>query len=165
MTFLFVAAYWVTPLTCWLLNAFGLKRRLHWLQLFILACIVGYAVLMLIVASHLISDALARQDIDATLVFGEGEASDAGLASAPMLGIPVTFVWTAINFIVFSVIEWSYRTDFRSIFRRNTQAEHAVELDPSDMIAPDTGTAYQPPPQREDSDEQSDARERRSRTD
>lgn len=145
LTFLFIAAFWATPLTCWLLNAFWLKRRLHWLQLFILACIAGYLSVMLIVACHGMKDALTRQDIDANAVFGEGEASDAGLALAPLLGIPVTFVWTTINFVALSVIGWCFRTDFRSILQRNAQAEHAVELESSEINSPDAGPPYQPP--------------------
>lgn len=79
-----------------------------------IAWMVGYADLLLLVGAQVVSDALTRRDIDATVVFGDGNGSDAGLALAPVLGIPVTLVWTAINFMAFSVIEWSYRTDFRS---------------------------------------------------
>jgi hypothetical protein len=108
---------------------------------------------MLVVASHVVSDALTRQNVDASVVFGEGEASDAGLALAPLLGIPVTIFWTAVNFIALSVIEWCFRTDFRSIFGRNAQAELAVELEPPKAIDPYTGNPYEPLRLREDDDE------------
>ena len=130
-----MAAHLATPLVCWLLNSFVLKRRIHWQRLFFQACVVGYLFLMLVVASRVVNDALARQNIDASAVFGEGESSDAALALAPMLGIPVTLFWTAVNFIAFSVIEWCFRTDFRSILGGNVQADHAVELEPSNATA------------------------------
>lgn len=109
-----------------------------WHRLFILACVVGYLVLMLVVFSQVVSDALARQNVDASVVFGEGEASDAGLALAPLLGIPVTIFWTAINFIALSVVEWCFRTDFRSMFSRDAPSEHAVEIEPSEEIERNT---------------------------
>lgn len=127
MAYLFVAAYWVNPLACWLISAFGLKRRLHWLPLFIFTCIIGYILLMLVVASHLLSNALVRRGIAAAAVVGESDASDAGLALAPMLGVPVTMLWTVINFGCFSIIQWSYRTDFRSMLRWKTSGDHSAE--------------------------------------
>jgi hypothetical protein len=127
LAYLFLTAFWVNPLACWLINAFGLKHRLGWMLLFIFTCIIGYILLMLVVASHVVSDALVRRGIDASVVVGESEASDAGLALAPMLGVPVTLLWTAINFGVFSIIQWSYRTDFLSMLRRNTKADHSAE--------------------------------------
>ncbi|MDA9856568.1 hypothetical protein N9D23_00480 [Rubripirellula sp.] len=134
MTALFVAAYLATPLVCWLLNSFLLKRRVQRYRLFIYACIVGYLVLMLVVASHAVKDAFERQNVDVGVVFGEGEASDAGLALAPLLGIPVTIVWTAINFIAFSVIEWCYRTDFRSAFGEKNRPRQIAENESTEAI-------------------------------
>ena len=89
---------------------------------------------MLVVASHAVKDAFERQNVDVGVVFGEGEASDAGLALAPLLGIPVTIVWTAINFIAFSVIEWCYRTDFRSAFREKNRPRQIAENESTEAI-------------------------------
>ncbi|MGB0596546.1 MAG: hypothetical protein ACPGLY_07655 [Rubripirellula sp.] len=91
---------------------------------------------MLIVASHVVKDSFERQNIDVGVVFGEVEASDAGLALAPLLGIPVTMAWTAINFIAFSVIEWCYRTDFRSVFGGGDRSRQIVENEPTEGIDP-----------------------------
>ncbi len=89
---------------------------------------------MLVVASHAVKDAFERQNVDVGVVFGEGEASDAGLALAPLLGIPVTIVWTAINFIAFSVIEWCYRTDFRSAFLEKNHPRQIAENESTEAI-------------------------------
>lgn len=91
---------------------------------------------MLVVASHVVKDALERQNINAGSVFGEGEGSDAGLALAPLLGVPVTIVWTAINFIAFSLIEWCYRTDFRSAFGEKNHPRQIAENEPTEAIDP-----------------------------
>ena len=91
---------------------------------------------MLVVASHVVKDALERQNINAGSVFGEGEGSDAGLALAPLLGVPVTIVWTAINFIAFSLIEWCYRTDFRSAFGEKNHPRQIAETEPTEAIDP-----------------------------
>jgi hypothetical protein len=123
LTSLLIVAYWTTPWICWLINAFVLKRRVSWTRLFMLTCIASYLVMMLVVACHLVHDALSRRGIDADIVIGESEVSDAGLALAPLLGIPLTLAWTAISFFILFIIDWSYRTDFRSLFRRNDQAD------------------------------------------
>ncbi len=136
MTVLFLVAYYATPLACWLLNSFLVKRRVPKLELFIFTCIVGYLVLMLVFVSQVAQDAFERQSIDAGAVFGEGEGSDAGLALAPVLGVPVTIVWTAINFIAFTAIEWCYRTDFLSAFGRKTPPQHIVEDDLAESSEP-----------------------------
>lgn len=178
---LLLIAYFATPLICWLLNALVLRRRIHWSLLFILSCVAGFVVLMVTVQ---VIDIEIQLEIDRHDIDGDGSisgnemtaeaeramqalTSDTGRALAPITGFPITFVWTAISFIVLAVIDWSFRTDFRSRLSRNAHTDHAVESESSDMLALDTGNPYQPPPKREDSDEQSaaHARQRRSRAD
>jgi hypothetical protein len=160
-------AYFATPLTCWLLNALVLRRRIHWSLLFILSCVAGFAVLMVTVQ---VIDVEVQLEINRHDTDGDGSisgsemtaeaeramhnlTSDTGRALAPITGFPITFVWTAINFIVLAVIDWSFRTDFRSLLSSNSQSEHAVRPESSEMIDPETGNPYQPPTQREDSHE------------
>ncbi|MGI9472003.1 MAG: hypothetical protein ACR2NZ_10745 [Rubripirellula sp.] len=119
----FLALHWAAPLICLLINTFVVKRGLSWLPLFVTSCIVTYAALMLVVGSQLVNDAFARLDINASGVFGEGHSSDAGLALAPVLGVPVTLVWTAVNFAAFAAIAFCVRM----IFPTNTQGAKAAE--------------------------------------
>lgn len=160
-------AFFATPLTCWLLYALVLRRRIHWSLLFMLSCVAGFVILMITVQviDIEIQHEINRHDIDGDGSISRSEmtaeakramhdlTSDTGRALAPITGFPITFVWTAINFIVLAVVSWSFRTDFRSLLRSNVQ--HAVESgepESPEMIAPDTGNPYHPPPLREDSD-------------
>ena len=96
---------------------------------------------MLVVASHLLSDELARRGINVTPAAGDGQASDAALALAPMLGIPVTLLWTALNFGVFSIVQWSYRTDFRAMIHGKPPTELPADVESSgDARVPGTET-------------------------
>lgn len=108
----FLVVHWVTPLICLVVNEFAWKRRLRWLPLFMTSCTITYLALMLVAASHILKDAFARRGIDASLVFGQGDASDAGLALAPVLGIPVAVVWNSVNFAAFGLITFCVRLVF-----------------------------------------------------
>ncbi len=119
----FLALHLAAPLFCLLINTFAVKRGLGWLPLFVTSCIATYAALMLVVGSQLVNDAFARRDIDASGVFGEGHSSDAGLALAPVLGVPVTIVWTAVNFAAFAAIAFCVRM----ISPKNTEGTRAAE--------------------------------------
>lgn len=121
----FLVIHWATPLICLFVNTMVLKRRLRWLPLFVTSCIATYIALMLVVASQLVNDAFARQDIDASLVFGQGDASDAGLALAPVVGIPVSFVWNAVNFAAFGIVLYCVGL----LFPRNTNLAEDSEKD------------------------------------
>ncbi|MCA9081002.1 MAG: hypothetical protein KDA58_10620 [Planctomycetaceae bacterium] len=113
MDFLIIT-HWLTPLACWLINTFAVQRRMSWGRLYLYACVMGYVIVLLIVGGQVISDALTRNGIDPAPVLGEGRGSDAGIALAPILGIPITMAWTALNFALFAGLEWAYRTLFGS---------------------------------------------------
>ena len=119
----FLALHFAAPLICLLINRFVVKRGLGWLPLFVTSCIATYAALLLVVVSQLVNDAFARHDVDASGVFGDGDSSDAGLALAPVLGIPVSLVWTAVNFAAFAAIAFCVRM----ISPRNTKGTRAAE--------------------------------------
>ena len=123
--------YALTPLISWLLNVFAFRRRIHWFVLFILACIAGYVILMLavqVVEAELERE-LYRHDVDGDGAFSENEitadaeramdavSSDTGRTFAPITGVPITFVWTSLNFITISVIDWLARVTVR-IYRQ-----------------------------------------------
>ena len=119
----FLALHWAAPLICLLINTFVVKRRLSWLPLFVTSCVATYTALMLVVGSVLVNDAFGRRDFDASALIGEGQSSDAGLALAPVLGVPVTLVWTAMNLAAFGAIVYCVRMISPRYFIQNSSED------------------------------------------
>ena len=156
-------AYAATPLCFWVFNTAVLRRRIHWLLLFILACVVGYIVLMIAVQTLEIEleRELYRHDLDGDGAFSENEmtaeaeramdawASDTGRSFAPIFGIPITIIWTTINLLAISILDWIARFVWRWIRGRNASAvsDSDDSADLQDAVAAVTGNPYQPPTQ------------------
>ena len=164
MTFLTLLqiTFWVMPLIFWLLNVLVWGRRIHWFFLLLLSSFAGFIVLMITVP---VIDSELQRQVDRHDINGDGSISgsertaearkamrdinsDTGRALAPVMGFPISVVWTAMAFTVIAVVDWTYRTDFRSFMRRTAEGEDDGDAG-SVVINPDTGNPYQPPPQRE----------------
>ena len=157
LSFFLTLIYASIPLVGWMINVFALKRRVHWLLLFTMCCIVGYVVLMFNVAAvnaELQRD-LARYDLDGDGGFTDQEmtpdaqramnavASDTGRALAPVTGIPITLIWTTINFIILALIDRVSRA-VMSLFRRVGHSE--ADGDPKPPVAVGhSDNPYHPP--------------------
>lgn len=143
----------------WTINVFALKRRVHWLLLFALCCVVGYVVLMFNVAAvnaELLRE-LDRYDLDGDGGFSDQEmtpdaqramnavTSDTGRALAPVTGIPITLIWTTINFIILTLIDRVLRA-VMGFFRRVDHSE--ADGDPKPPVAAtQSDNPYHPPSQ------------------
>lgn len=154
-------AYVATPLICWTVNATLLRRRVHWALLFVLACLAGYLVLMTAVQAveTELDRELYRHDRDGDGMFSEDEmtpeaeramdavTSDTGRTFAPITGIPITFVWTAINFAVLAVVDWTGRFIWRSIrgADRGPDSADAPKRGTRKELAVNPENPYQPP--------------------
>lgn len=150
--------YAATPLICWCLNACLGKRRIHWAILFVIAGITGYFVLLTAVQSmELALDAeLYKHDLDRDRSFSEDEmtieakramnrvTNDTGRSLAPITGIPITFVWTSLNFIVLGVVEFSGRWLW-SMFRRQKTVLAHLKSSQTSSVPLDTSNPYHPP--------------------
>lgn len=151
------AIYLATPLICWSLNACLRKRRLHWAILFVIAGVVGYFVLLAAVQAmeHALSVELYKHDLDGDRAFSKEEltadaelamerlTNDTGRALAPITGVPLTFVWTSLNFMILGFVEIAGGWLFSLLFRRNMERKEPV-TEPTE-IPSNTTNPYQPP--------------------
>ena len=150
--------YAATPLICWRLNACLGKRRVHWALLFVIAGITGYFVLLAAVqAMELALDVeLYKHDLDGDRSFSESEmteeakramnrvTNDTGRTLAPITGVPITFVWTFINFIVLGIVETIGRWLWSRLRRPKAELEKSISF-PTSSVPLDTSNPYQPP--------------------
>lgn len=159
LSFFLTLMYASIPLVGWMLNVFALNRRAHWLLLFMLCCLVGYVVLMFNVAAvnaELLRE-LDRYDLDGDGGFSDQEmtpdaqramnavTSDTGRALAPVTGIPITLIWTTINFMILALIDRVCRA-VMSLFRRVGQSE--ADGDPKPPVTVEqSDNPYHPPSQ------------------
>jgi hypothetical protein len=157
---LLVFAFAATPLSMWLLNVFMFRRRIYPIILFTLAFLIGYVVLLMAVAAldAELDYELHRHDIngDGALsgeeLTAEAEramdavTSDTGRNFAAVTGIPITFLWTTLNFTVIGVVDWLARAVIGLVSRYPRTKKVATV--PANEITPDTGNPYQPPRER-----------------
>ena len=149
------------PLTCWLINAVLLRRYVHWMLLFCLVWMSSYGILLLtvqVVEADLQRE-MYRHDLDGDGGFSEDEltveaqraidavVTDTGRRLAPVTGVPITFIWTTINFVAIYLTDWVARLVWRSMRGRRNRAGPAdlpgEELPGGAVL--ETGNPYQPP--------------------
>lgn len=147
-----------TPLICWCLNACLKKRRLHWALLFVLTGITGYVILLASVQAleHALEVELYTHDLDGDRSFSESEmtadaeramkrvTNDTGRTFAPITGVPITFVWTSLNFIVLGIVETSGRWFLSRLFPRKVELDKSRHVYAS-SVPLDAKNPYQPP--------------------
>lgn len=155
---LLTIVYLAIPAGAWTANALLGKRRWHWGLVFFAACVIGY--ITLIVTVQIINVELERElyefDLDGDGSFSESEMTadakramdavtiDTARAFAPITGLPITFVWATICFIVCSIFEWGVRR-LLTIFTRGASPE-SIAVPPNTVKATvDSGNPYQPP--------------------
>lgn len=69
--------------------------------------------------------------------------SDTGRALAPVTGIPITLIWTTINFIILALIDRVFRA-VMSLFRRVGHSEAGGDPKPP-VAAKQSDNPYHPP--------------------
>ncbi len=127
------------------MNAYVLPSRKHWFVPFVFASAIGYVSMLTgsQVGELELERAIERYERNGESHTPEAQramkdwASDTGRTFAPFLGIPITLVWTTINFAALSLVEWSFRTDYRSLFSRRATSVGANEPQSSDRISRD----------------------------
>ena len=143
----------VSPFVCWVVNAFVLPGRKRWFFPFVFASAIVYVSILAGAQAREfeLERAIERYERNGESQTPEAQkavnqwASDTGRTFAPILGLPLAFIWTTINFAVLAFVEWSFRTDFRSILNRHVQSPDADEPESPQRIEPDSGDPYQPP--------------------
>ena len=156
-----IAAYYMflgLPASLWFLNRLLLRNRLHWLVLWPLAMVGCYSVLLLgvhLLDSHLEAE-LYKHDLNGDGSFSGVEitpemeqaggrfTNDTGRALAPITGIPISFIWVAVNYIplgLLSLAIWrfkAHRGDFD-----NDENDMALEHNPSNQDSKDSRNPYE----------------------
>ena len=142
-----------SPVVCWVVNAFVLANRKHWSVPLIIASAIGY---VSVVAGAQARELELERAIEQFERNGQGEtpearqarqewASDTGRTFAPILGLPLTVIWTTMNFVVFWFVGWSFRTNFHSVFNRTESSLPAEATESSPTLERESGNPYQPP--------------------
>ncbi len=135
--------YAATPLICWCVNACLGNRRIHWAILFVIAVIIAYLVLLAAVQAmeFALDVELYKHDLDGDRSFSESEmteeaklamnrvTNDTGRSLAPITGVPVTFVWTSLNFIVLAIVESLGRRLWSRFRRQKSELDQSISFE------------------------------------
>lgn len=130
------------------------KKRIHPALLYLLACVVGYVVLLFGVwaTDQYLEAKMNSFDLDLDGGIGGDEltpeadaaidewASDTGRAFAPVIGFPLTAIWTAMCFGVFYGGEWLIR---KTYFRSSSNYQDSVRVVTEHR--PDDDNPFHPP--------------------
>ena len=147
-----------TPLLCWCLNASLGKRRIQWPPLFVLTGVIGYVLLLASVQAldHALLADLYTHDLDGDRSFSESElteeaqramnrvSNDTGRALAPATGLPITFIWTLLNFALLGYVESTGRWLISKLSPPRT-VEDASVSETNAFIPDATQNPYHPP--------------------
>jgi hypothetical protein len=124
----------------------------------VIAGIIAYLVLLAAVQAmeFALDVELYKHDLDGDRSFSESEmteeakramnrvTNDTGRTLAPITGVPITFVWTSINFIVLGIVETIGRWLWSRLRRKKTEPDQSISFNTS-SIPLDTSNPYQPP--------------------
>lgn len=134
------------PLLSYVAN-FLLHERIRPIPLYFLVAFIGY---VFIVSAAWASDvyhtermnSFEGQNTPEARAAREDWASDTGRTMAPVTGVPLSAIWTGLNFVVLYLCEWILRLLFSK-----PPKEESVVPDDDGTVAED-GNPYRPPPNR-----------------